>query len=110
MNGKTDQECPLCLEFMDNADVDHPVPCPTECGFNFCMKCISGLIRSSKDAPLEASDGNVAVKVKQNCPQVRFYCACYFMLSFWEFFVTHVGNSVIHSFSPASVEPTLVTF
>mmetsp|Transcript_23463 Transcript_23463/g.36157 ORF Transcript_23463/g.36157 Transcript_23463/m.36157 type:complete len:413 (-) Transcript_23463:36-1274(-) len=71
MDGKVDQDCPLCLEAMDSADVDHPVPCPTKCGFNFCMNCISALIRSSKDAPLEASDGNVAVKVKQNCPLCR---------------------------------------
>ena len=64
-------DCPLCLNLFDEADVEHPVPCPSHCHYNFCLNCISNLIASSKDPAGVASDGNVAVKVKQSCPQCR---------------------------------------
>ena len=64
--------CPLCLNLMVSADISLPIPCPNDsCKFNFCMSCISNLITSSKDELGMASDGNLAVKVKQNCPQCR---------------------------------------
>jgi hypothetical protein len=56
---------------MSRADLDHPIQCLSQCGFNFCVACIEGLIKSSKDDYMEASDGNNHVKVFLNCPQCR---------------------------------------
>ena len=59
-------DCPLCLEPYHPVDHLIPVPCPNRaCHFNFCLQCINKLIASSKDAPGMASDGNIAIKVKQ---------------------------------------------
>jgi hypothetical protein len=64
-------DCPMCFDVMSPADLDHPIQCPRECGYNFCVGCIEGLIKSSKDDYMEASDGNYHVKVFLKCPQCR---------------------------------------
>eukprot|EP00586_Coscinodiscus_wailesii_P015271 CAMPEP_0172514526 /NCGR_PEP_ID=MMETSP1066-20121228/260730_1 /TAXON_ID=671091 /ORGANISM="Coscinodiscus wailesii, Strain CCMP2513" /LENGTH=443 /DNA_ID=CAMNT_0013295219 /DNA_START=219 /DNA_END=1550 /DNA_ORIENTATION=+ len=63
--------CPICLEYMDPADVAHPLLCQKRCGYEFCMDCIEHLIKSSNSGVEMASDGNLAVKVKLQCPQCR---------------------------------------
>lgn len=64
-------ECPICLNDMCKSDTLHPIKCPTECNFNFCIQCLSHLLASSKDDYEMASDGNRHVKVHLNCPNCR---------------------------------------
>ena len=63
------QDCPICLEEQSPADLEHALQC--KCGYNFCLTCIENLIKSSKDDYMEASDGNMHVKVFLNCPRCR---------------------------------------
>ena len=63
--------CPICLAEMEPSDGAYPMLCPTRCGYNFCADCAASLVASSKDDYQEASDGNVAVKVRLQCPQCR---------------------------------------
>lgn len=71
--GLDDQEedCPICLDPMTRADSKHVLQCENHCGYNFCSACIESFISSSKDDFLEASDGNMHVKVYLNCPKCR---------------------------------------
>jgi len=64
-----EQDCPICLDPMSKADIAYPILCT--CGFNFCVNCIGQLIEKSKDEPEMASDGNIAVKIRLQCPQCR---------------------------------------
>jgi hypothetical protein len=65
-------ECPICLHLMSNADLIYPLQCPgTNCAYNFCLQCMSSLVKSSKDAYQIASDGSLRVKVQLNCPNCR---------------------------------------
>ncbi|KAL7563109.1 hypothetical protein ACA910_012293 [Epithemia clementina (nom. ined.)] len=65
------QDCPICLESMQEEDLLHPLQCKQRCGYNFCQDCIESLIVSSKDDYMEASDGNRHVKVFLHCPNCR---------------------------------------
>lgn len=62
-------DCPICLDPMQPADHAHALQC--HCGYNFCQQCIKSLIHSSKDDFMEASDGNMHVKVYLHCPNCR---------------------------------------
>ena len=64
-------DCPICLDPMSEADLQHPLQCTRHCGYNFCRTCISSLISSSQDDYVEASDGNRHVKVFLSCPNCR---------------------------------------
>lgn len=64
-------DCPICLDPMNESDYRHPLQCLNACGFNFCNSCIESLISSSKDDFGEASDGNMHVKVYLHCPNCR---------------------------------------
>ena len=63
------QECLICLDKMNKADIAYPILC--NCGYNFCINCIEHMIETSKQPMEMASDGNVAVKIQLQCPQVR---------------------------------------
>lgn len=65
------QDCPICLDGMDNTDSGHILQCERHCGFNMCKNCIESLITSSKDDFQLASDGNMHVKVYLHCPNCR---------------------------------------
>jgi len=65
------EDCPICLNEMEQNDFNHPLQCTRQCGYNFCRTCIESLIRSSKDDYSEASDGNCHVKVFLTCPNCR---------------------------------------
>ena len=65
------EDCPICLEEMQEEDLTHPLQCQHHCGYNFCQGCIESLIVSSKDDYMEASDGNRHVKVFLHCPNCR---------------------------------------
>ncbi|KAL7554985.1 hypothetical protein ACHAWF_018630 [Thalassiosira exigua] len=67
----TDQSCPICLLNMSPSDVTNPVQCPTACGYNFCLRCTTSLLRSSREDYQEASDGSRRVKVRLACPHCR---------------------------------------
>jgi len=73
--GAADEEeestCPICLNDMCKSDALHPIQCPTNCTFNFCIECLCHLLASSKDDYEMASDGNRHVKVHLNCPNCR---------------------------------------
>jgi len=56
---------------MQEYDLNHPLLCEKECGYNFCESCVEHLIESSQSGAEEASDGHLAVKVKLQCPQCR---------------------------------------
>jgi len=71
LDGDDAEDCPICLDEMSPADLEHPIRCQTRCGYNFCITCIESLITSSKDDYSEASDGNKHVKVFLNCPNCR---------------------------------------
>jgi len=71
MMQSNDTECPICLNGMNDADVTYPLLCPTGCGYNFCLKCVEHLVRSSTDDYQYASDGNRHVKISLTCPQCR---------------------------------------
>ena len=64
-------DCPICLDEMSPADLQHPLQCQHKCGYNFCLTCIESLITSSRDDYMEASDGNMHVKVFLHCPNCR---------------------------------------
>mmetsp|Transcript_33317 Transcript_33317/g.80588 ORF Transcript_33317/g.80588 Transcript_33317/m.80588 type:complete len:513 (+) Transcript_33317:168-1706(+) len=65
-------ECAICLGTMSDNDWKHPLQCHTpQCRYNFCATCIYNLIKSSKDAYGEASDGSHQVKVHLQCPNCR---------------------------------------
>mmetsp|Transcript_33316 Transcript_33316/g.80585 ORF Transcript_33316/g.80585 Transcript_33316/m.80585 type:complete len:507 (+) Transcript_33316:162-1682(+) len=65
-------ECVICLGTMSDNDWKHPLQCHTpQCRYNFCATCIYNLIKSSKDAYGEASDGSHQVKVHLQCPNCR---------------------------------------
>jgi hypothetical protein len=64
-------DCPICLDEMQQTDYDHLLQCEHHCGFNMCKSCIESLLASSKDDFQEASDGNRHVKVYLNCPNCR---------------------------------------
>ncbi len=66
-----DASCPICLNDMCKSDTLHPIQCPTNCNFNFCIECLCHLLASSKDDYEMASDGNRHVKVHLNCPNCR---------------------------------------
>ena len=65
------QDCPICLDSMENTDLCHVLQCERHCGFNMCKNCIGSLITSSKDDFQLASDGNLHVKVYLHCPNCR---------------------------------------
>lgn len=65
------EECPICLDPMSKSDIDHPLLCNKKCGYNFCVTCIEHLIKSSESDTEMASDGNMAVKIRLQCPQCR---------------------------------------
>lgn len=65
------EDCSICLDAMHPYDNDHPLQCHHRCGYNFCKNCIASLIASSKDDFMEASDGNLHVKVYLHCPNCR---------------------------------------
>lgn len=67
----TNEACPICLEPMSENDIKHPLLCNKKCGYNFCITCIEHLIKSSASEVEEASDGNMAVKIRLQCPQCR---------------------------------------
>ena len=71
MDNHDAEDCPICLDEMRPTDLVHPIRCPRQCGYNFCLTCIESLITSSKDDYGEASDGNKHVKVFLNCPNCR---------------------------------------
>jgi len=71
MNSSLEKSCPICLEDMTEVDIAHPILCFEKCGYNFCRTCIESLIESSTSEYEEASDGNMAVKVRLQCPQCR---------------------------------------
>ena len=71
MENEEAEDCPICLDEMSPADLEHPIRCQTRCGYNFCISCIESLITSSKDDYIEASDGNKHVKVFLHCPNCR---------------------------------------
>lgn len=64
-------DCPICLDGMQQVDYDHLLQCQHHCGFNMCKNCIESLLASSKDDFQEASDGNRHVKVYLHCPNCR---------------------------------------
>ncbi|KAG7347514.1 hypothetical protein IV203_016219 [Nitzschia inconspicua] len=64
-------DCPICLNGMQQTDYDHLLQCEHHCGFNMCKNCIESLLASSKDDFQEASDGNRHVKVYLHCPNCR---------------------------------------
>eukprot|EP00986_Skeletonema_menzelii_P019475 scaffold28145_cov154-Skeletonema_menzelii.AAC.1 len=65
-------ECPICLHTMANADILYPLQCPGKnCKYNFCLKCMSSLVKASQDSYEMASDGSLRVKVHLNCPNCR---------------------------------------
>ena len=66
-----DTQCPICLESMSAADLMYPLQCPSNCRYNFCVDCMSSLLKSSKDAYEMASDGSMRVKIHLNCPNCR---------------------------------------
>lgn len=66
-----DTQCPICLEPMSDADLMYPLQCPSNCRYNFCVDCMSSLLKSSKDAYEMASDGSMRVKIHLNCPNCR---------------------------------------
>ena len=66
------EECPICLHTMTNADIFYPLQCPGKnCTYNFCLNCMSSLVKASQDAYEVASDGSLRVKVHLNCPNCR---------------------------------------
>ena len=67
----TMDECPICMNKLEEADVLYPTLCPTDCGYNFCCSCVTHLLDSSRDDYEMASDGNRHVKVRLQCPQCR---------------------------------------
>ena len=64
-------DCPICLDKMSPSDRVHELQCIHHCGYNFCRTCIQSFISSSKDDYMEASDGNMHVKIFLNCPNCR---------------------------------------
>lgn len=65
-------ECPICLHSMSNADYLYPMQCAGKnCTYNFCLQCMSSLVKASKDSYQMASDGSLHVKVHLNCPNCR---------------------------------------
>jgi hypothetical protein len=67
-----DQDCPLCLEAMSQADQLFPLHCPTAtCHFNICLNCIRNMRKSEADDYVEASDGSKQVKFHVKCPSCR---------------------------------------
>lgn len=66
-----ENDCPLCLSPLHPYDHSHPLQCPSShCNFNCCMECLEHMIESTKDEPIEASDGNT-FKVFLHCPNCR---------------------------------------
>ena len=67
-----DSSCGVCFDELSTYDIEYPILCPTSnCEFNMCIRCISHLIDSSKEDFEMASDGNMHVKVKLQCPSCR---------------------------------------
>lgn len=65
-------ECPICLNPMSDADLLYPMQCTGKnCSYDFCLKCMSSLVKASKDPFERASDGNLHVKVYLKCPNCR---------------------------------------
>lgn len=64
------EDCPLCLERMDESDQVYPLLC--SCQYNMCRSCIVHVIESSESGYSEASDGSMQMKTNQKCPQCRF--------------------------------------
>lgn len=65
-------ECPICLNSMSDADLLYPMKCTgRNCSYDFCLKCMSSLVKASKDQYEMASDGNRHVKVHLKCPNCR---------------------------------------
>ena len=66
------EECPLCCEPMDSADLLYPLHCATpSCQSQLCLACLRQLAKSAADGYGEASDGSHQVKVALQCPQCR---------------------------------------
>lgn len=69
---KNAEDCEICLCPMSKIDLKIPIECPTStCSFNMCTSCVQHLIGASKQDFEEASDGNLHVKVRLQCPQCR---------------------------------------
>ena len=67
-----ENSCGVCFDDLTILDLEHPVLCPSQnCHFNLCKRCISHLVESSKSDYEMASDGNMHVKVKLQCPSCR---------------------------------------
>ena len=59
----TTEDCPVCLNEMNQADTTFPLKCPTAtCHFNVCLDCIKNMEKSAADDYVEASDGSNQVK------------------------------------------------
>lgn len=67
----TNQNCPICLNTMSRSDIIYPITCPTSCNYNFCVDCMSSLLRSSREDYQVASDGSRQVKIRLQCPNCR---------------------------------------
>ena len=71
-NDEETNECPICLNVMSEADVMYPLSCPgMNCNYNFCLQCMTSLVKASKDSYELASDGSLHVKIHLNCPNCR---------------------------------------
>ena len=70
--GSEEEDCPLCLNPMTEADILFPLFCPNStCHFNMCANCIVGMQKSEADGYQEASDGSRQVKFHIACPSSR---------------------------------------
>ena len=76
MGGEVDNEiCPICLDAMSTCDKIYPIRCPSSatssCKYNFCLDCMTSLVKSSQDDYQLSSDGSMRVKVALQCPNCR---------------------------------------
>ena len=74
--GEVDNEiCPICLDAMSTCDKIYPIRCPSSatssCKYNFCLDCMTSLVKSSQDDYQLSSDGSMRVKVALQCPNCR---------------------------------------
>ena len=76
IGGEVDNEiCPICLDAMSTCDKIYPIRCPSSatssCKYNFCLDCMTSLVKSSQDDYQLSSDGSMRVKVALQCPNCR---------------------------------------
>ena len=46
------EDCPICLEEMQEEDLHHPLQCLHHCGYNFCQTCIESLMLLFYERPV----------------------------------------------------------